>query len=197
MSSSLRATEPAGVPQLSDADIALARRHAPIIRFGDNEPFLPSRAGITVMTAPRRSPSAALDIAFEPGVAKVIEYAIWWDWDIQHLYELEHVWVKLDAAGAVVSVNASAHGELFAMHPADGSLPVESGRVTLFSTPGKHAFTATEAEQAKTAELTTVSCQELAGRGRILINDMFRHALGMITLEDHRAVKRHLQARAF
>src|SRR5690606_3500750 len=107
MPSSSSTTEPAAMLQLSDADIALAKRHAPMIRFGDNEPFLPSRAGVTVMTAPGRSPSASLEITFEAGVAKVLEYAIWWDWDIQHLYELEHVWVKLDASDAVVSVNAS------------------------------------------------------------------------------------------
>ncbi|WP_449394865.1 hypothetical protein [Devosia riboflavina] len=77
------------MPSPSTADIELARRLAPVIRFGDNEPFLPSRVGISVLTAPGRSPSATLDITFEPGVAKVVEYAIWWDWDIQHLYELE------------------------------------------------------------------------------------------------------------
>jgi len=42
-----------------------------------------------------------------------------------------------------------------------------------------------------------VSCQELAGRGTILVNDMFRDALAGLTAEDHRVVKRYLQARAF
>lgn len=181
----------------TSAQIELARRLAPVIRFCDNEPFLPSRVGISVLTAPARSPSATLDITFEPGVAKVIEYAIWWDWDIQHLYELEHIWLKLSAADEIVAVEASAHGGIFAMRQADGSLPIEAGRVVLLSTPGKHAFTVTTAEQAKTAELTTICCQELAGRGGILINDMFRSQLTVVTPEDHRAVKRYLQSRAF
>lgn len=179
------------------ADIELARRLAPVIRFCDNEPFLPGKVGISVLDAPGRSPSAGLDIGFEAGVARVIEYAVWWDWDIQHLYELEHIWLKLDAGDAVVGVEASAHGGKFAMQGADGGLPVQAGRITLVSTPGKHAFTATPEEQVETAELTTVSCQELAGRGGVLINDMFRPALAEVTPEDHRAVKRYLQARAF
>ncbi|MET0436445.1 MAG: HAD family hydrolase [Devosia sp.] len=184
------------MPSPSTADIELARRLAPVIRFGDNEPFLPSRVGISVLTAPGRSPSATLDITFEPGVAKVIEYAIWWDWDIQHLYELEHVWLKLDANDQVVGVEASAHGGIFPM-TSEGALPLEDDRVTLVSAPGKHAFSAAPEGQLPAAEITSVSCQELAGRGTILVNDMFRDALAGLTAEDHRVVKRYLQARAF
>lgn len=185
------------MPSPSTADIELARRLAPVIRFGDNEPFLPSRVGVSVLTAPGRSPSATLDITFEPGVAKVVEYAIWWDWDIQHLYELEHIWLKLDANDQVASVEASAHGGIFPMTISEGALPLEGGRVTLVSAPGKHAFSATPEGQMPAAEITSVSCQELAGRGTILVNDMFRDALAGLTAEDHRVVKRYLQARAF
>ena len=78
-------------------DLSLARRIAPTIRFAANEPFLPSKIGITVLDRAEKSPSAPLEVTFEPGVARVIEYAIWWDWDIGHLYELEHIWLKLDA----------------------------------------------------------------------------------------------------
>lgn len=184
-------------PMPGGADIELARRLAPVIRFCDNEPFLPSRVGITVLTAPARSPSGPIDLTFEPGVAKVIEYAIWWDWDIQHLYELEHIWLKLDRDDAILSVEASAHGGKFAMTNAEGGLPYENGRVTLISAPGKHAFTATVEAQVDGAELTKLCCQELAGRDRILIPGTFAPHLTAVTREDHRAVKRYLQARAF
>ncbi|MBO9591018.1 HAD family hydrolase [Devosia sp.] len=179
------------------AEIELARRLAPVIRFCDNEPFLPGRVGISVLTEPCRSPSAALDITFGPGIAKVVEYAIWWDWDIQHLYELEHIWLKLDAEDRVVAVEASAHGGIFPMVQEDGALPLENGRVTLVSAPGKHAFSATPEGQLPAAKVTALCCQELAGRDTILVNDMFRAALDGLTAEDHRAVKRYLQARAF
>lgn len=181
----------------STAGLALAHRLAPMLLFSDNEPFLPSRVGVTVMDRPGRSPSAPLDIAFEPGVERVIEYAIWWDWDVQHLYELEHIWLKLDASNDIVAVEASAHGGKFAMSGADGGLPLIDGRVTLVSTPGKHAFTATPSGQDRARETTELCCGELAGRGGVLINDMFASALGKVTARDHRAVKRYLQARAF
>lgn len=182
---------------LASDDAALAQRLAPVIRFCDNEPFLPSRIGISVLTEPGRSPSAPLDVSFEPGVSKVVEYAIWWEWDIQHLYELEHVWLKLDAADQVVAVAASAHGRMQPIQGENGALPLENGRATLVSTPGKHAFTASVAEQLKDADSTRAACQELAGRGGVLVNDMFGQSLGGITPEDHRAVKRYLQSRSF
>jgi phosphoglycolate phosphatase-like HAD superfamily hydrolase len=178
-------------------DLALAQKLAPIIQFSDNEPFLPSRVGISVFTAQGTSPSTGLEITIEPGVAKVIEYAVWWDWDIQHLYELEHIWLKLDADDQVIAVEASAHGGRFPMTMPDGSLPIIDGRVTLFSAPGKHAFSATSEAQAATAGETILCCEKLAGHDTILINDMFRSELEGLTAEDHRAVKRYLQARAF
>lgn len=181
----------------TSADLELAGRLAPIIRFGDNEPFLPSRIGVTVFTEPARSPSASHAIILGTGIAKVIEYAIWWDWDIQHLYELEHIWLHLDAENSVVGVEASAHGGVFPMTLPKGTLPLEEGRVTLFSAPGKHAFTATADAQRAVAADIALACRDLAGYGAILINDIFGEALHGLTAEDHRAVKRHLQSRAF
>lgn len=178
-------------------DLALARRLAPVIRFADNEPFLPSKVGVSLLDRPGKSPSAHLDITFETGVAKVIEYAIWWDWDVQHLYELEHIWLKLDADDQIVAVEASAHGGKFGMVGSDGGLPLVDGRVTLVSTPGKHAFTATVEGQGKDRQGTIAACGELAGRGGVLLNDMFAPAIGPVSSEDHRAVKRYLQVRAF
>lgn len=197
MSSTVRAAATPVATLPSTAGLALARRLAPILLFSDNEPFLPSRVGISILDAPGRSPSSQLDITFESNVERVIEYAIWWDWDVQHLYELEHIWLKLDGADRIVGVEASAHGGKFAMSGPDGALPLVDGRITLISTPGKHAFTPTAAEQDKTRELTEICCVELAGRGGLLINDMFRDAIGPVSAADHRAVKRYLQARAF
>lgn len=184
-------------PPLSPADIALAKRHAPVIRFAANEPFVPSKVGITVIAAPRPAPSASKHmLTFEPGVARIIEYAIWWDWDIGHLYELEHVWLKLDAQDNLVGVDASAHGGIFAMRLPGGGLPLEEGRVTLYSEPGKHAFHATARAIADRARDLRYACSELAGNGLILVNDMFSDQFDF-TRQQHRAVKRYLQDRAF
>ena len=126
-----------------DTDYALAVRYAPIIRFDAREPFLPLVAGYTVFRAPAPSPSfprqLALQVEGAPQATTVIEYAIWWDWDIQHLYELEHVWVYLNDAGYVVHCEASSHGGYHTMRH-DGDVAREGERVVVCSEPGKHAF---------------------------------------------------------
>ena len=41
----------------------------------------------------------------------VIEYAFFWDYDIQHMYDLEHIWVTVDSAGQICGCQASFHGQ--------------------------------------------------------------------------------------
>src|SRR5687767_12178861 len=98
-------------------DAELAEYHAPILRFDREEKFLPSRVGYTVLRAPadssadpRRRLDGAAPLCF--GLSRleaIIEYGIWWDWDIQHLYELEAAWVYW-GLGEVLMVEASWHG---------------------------------------------------------------------------------------
>lgn len=185
----------AGSLPSDEAGIALARRLAPVIRFSANEPFLPSHVGVTLLTGPGSSPSCPRQVEFGPDVAKVIEYAIWWDWDIQHLYELEHIWLSLDANDEIVGVSASAHGRSRPMTTAEGALPIFDGRVMLYSEPGKHAFHARLEALLEARPQLTASC---AGhQGSVLVNDMFRQDFAGIGPADHRAVKRYLQQRAF
>ena len=99
----------------ADPDLALARRHAPIVWFDDAEPFLPQAVGYAVLREPTHSPTFErfldLDVPGGRTAAAVIEYALWTDWDIQHLYELEHVWSYVDEAGRLIHAEASWHGE--------------------------------------------------------------------------------------
>ncbi len=125
---------------------ALAAHYAPIIYFDAREPFLPLAVGYTIFwedsvspSFPRRIELSPLD---QPAAAFAIEYAIWWDWDIEHLYELEHIWVFVDSDGHVVRGEASWHGQYRSMG-AEGDLPLEGGRLVVFSQPGKHAFAPT------------------------------------------------------
>ena len=150
---------------LTDADRALAASVAPVIRFAVNEPFLPSKVGITVLT---RAAAIALGRArhqLRAGRRQVIEYAIWWDWDIQHLYELEHVWLKLDAADPVIGGGGERPWRLFDMLRPDGSLPIEDGRVTLYAEPGKHAFHADARDDP---------CQAAGARSQLRADDLAR-----------------------
>lgn len=128
------------VPQDS-AERDLAYRYAPAIRFDVNEPFLPLAAGYTIFRSPGESPSFSRgkQITLREGEQMAIEYAIWWDWDIQHLYELEHVWVYVGIDGRVTRVEASWHGGEHEMG-AGSSVAFWEGRPVVFSEPGKHAF---------------------------------------------------------
>lgn len=118
----------------------LVREYAPILYFDTLEPFFPVRVGVTVLDKPGASPSFRRSFDFQAKDLKyVIEYAIYWDYDIQHLYELEHVWIYVDQEGHVVDCDASFHGRYFKGLLRDGS-NLEGTHVKLYSQPGKHAF---------------------------------------------------------
>ena len=126
-------------------DLELALRHAPIIHY-DAADTIPLRAvGYTVFheTAPSRSFPGRLAEVPE-GAAFTVEYACYFDYDIGHMYDLEHVWVTVGRDGAVLDAQGSFHGKyLSILVPGwPGSLPPEDGHVHAFCQPGKHAFLA-------------------------------------------------------
>jgi len=154
---------------------ALATRHAPIIRLDDNEPFRPLAAGYTIFHHDADSPSFKRRIRLRSRKWKadqVIEYAIWWDWDINHLYELEHIWVYLDTGGQVIKVEGSWHGQARDLS-INGRLPVNGTHPVVYAAPGKHAFAPKiehfQRQQAKVPGLTT----RFAGANGIAINGLF------------------------
>lgn len=160
-------------------DRALASRHAPIIRFDRSEPFLPDLVGYTIFREDGDSPSFPRRIELPEDATLAIEYAIWWDWDIQHLYELEHVWVYLDADEQVVHAEASWHGAFHAMRDEAGELPLEDGRLTLWSEPGKHAFAPSKQQLLRRASSTRRDCDALAGFRGLHVTHLFAHKLRM------------------
>ncbi|HEV2121366.1 MAG TPA: hypothetical protein VGW38_01155, partial [Chloroflexota bacterium] len=139
---------------MSDTELELARRHAPIVYFDEREPFLPQIVGYCVLREP--GPSTTFDgyLSFTPtvgglpgfragtpveGVSAIIEYALWTDWDIQHCYELEHVWSYVDAGGHLIYAEASWHGGRGPLLR-DGRLSAEDERPVAYAQPGKHAM---------------------------------------------------------
>ena len=64
-------------------DWELVQQVAPIIRFDASEPFMPLALGYTVFREVAQSPSSKFMIDPAGGIA--IEYAIWWDWDIERI----------------------------------------------------------------------------------------------------------------
>jgi glycerophosphoryl diester phosphodiesterase len=187
------------VPQ--DAEMqALAARYAPILRFDANEPFLPLAAGYTIFRADGPSPSMKRQIVLaapeHPHATQAIEYAIWWDWDIGHLYELEHVWVYMDDQGRVVGCEASWHGQYHDMAQASG-IALEGDHVMVYSEPGKHAFAPDPAWFAERwRPHHRVTSRELAGLGGVLAPAMFGGRIARTPLSDT-LVRTYLARHAF
>jgi len=180
-----------------DVELALAARHVPILRFDAREPFEPLLAGVTVFRQSGPSPSFRRDVTLPPSSAMAIEYAIWWDWDIGHLYELEHVWVYLDGPGRVVRVEASWHGDWHVME-VQGQPPLEDGRAVLYSQPGKHAFAPDPAwfDEVRAQGALRSETRELAGLGGVLAPRLFGGRIAKTPLADT-LVRTYLQERAF
>lgn len=175
----------------SNPDAALAFAHRPLFRLDDAEPFLPLAAGFAVYRQAAQSVSSKFII--QPVADCVIEYAIWYDWDIQHLYDLEHVWVHLDAAGRVVQVEGSRHGSRLVMQRPDGSTAAEQGRPLLYLEPGKHAHWADGEEMhAKSGEAIASMCGPLAGQHGVHLSNRFSDA-GLIHATADQNEKAQLQ----
>jgi hypothetical protein len=127
----------------------LARRYAPRILFDAREPFFPRWIGVTRLDRPGPSPSFRREL-LPPIGGFVMEYAYYWDWDIQHAYDLEHAWVYADADGSVSDAEASFHGKYLkafmrcpggrAEGPDAGLAAGDPEPPLLYSQPGKHAF---------------------------------------------------------
>ncbi len=178
-------------------DYALARRHAPRIRFDSREPFLPLAVGYTVIHTSGKSPSFPRTIALPASAVCAIEYAIWWDWDIQHLYELEHIWVYLDASETVVSADASWHGGQHAMLDANGTVPLEDGRVALFSEAGKHAFAPEVDWLIERKPETVASCGVHSGKMGVLVTPLFEGIIDARRPLNNNVVHAYLERQAF
>src|SRR5215211_7702353 len=151
-------------------DLDLARRYAPVIYFDAAEPFLPLYAGYTVFRFAGPSPSFPRYITLEQPAVLAVEYALWWDWDIQHLYELEHAWVFVDTAGMVVGVESSQHGA-----SAVGSFALQGGRPVLYAEPGKHALASERASLLERRSRTAFECGLRAGIGGVWVTPLFHN----------------------
>jgi glycerophosphoryl diester phosphodiesterase len=182
---------------LSETDHALAIRHAPRLRFDTREPFMPSAVGYTVFRRDGPSPSFPREIGLPASAACAIEYAIWWDWDIQHLYELEHIWLYLDSRERLVAAEASWHGRYHPMINDRGKLPVEDGRLSLHSEPGKHAFAPERQWLLDRAQVITRSCTTHSGKMGVLVTPLFEGIIHDRLPVNDRVVHTYLERQAF
>jgi len=181
----------------TDPDCQLARRYAPVIRFDAREPFLPSVVGYSVFRKDAPSASFPREIQLADNIAFAIEYAIWWDWDIQHLYELEHVWVYVDGDGSIAAAEASWHGRYYQMRDEAGRLPLEEERLTLYSEPGKHAFAPSPGWLLARKAKTLASCGARAGLMGVHVTPLFDGIIRDDSPLNNRLVHTWLERRQF
>ncbi|UYO00552.1 MAG: HAD-IA family hydrolase [Devosia sp.] len=178
-------------------DQTLAARYAPVFMLDRAEPYQPYAAGWTVFRTRGKSPSSKFEI--EPVADIVVEYAVFYDWDIGHLYDLEHVWVHIDADGGVARVEASSHGGRLVMDAGEGWAEFRNGRPVVYVEAGKHAHWAsphlmTAPAQRKLAAL----CGPLAGlEGVHLDNDLAKAGHFSASAADHRRARLKMQRDSF
>lgn len=127
---------------MTDAELAL--RFAPILHFDRAETIPLQAVGYTVFreTAPSQSfPGRTVPVP--ENAACVIEYALFWLYDSQHMYDLEHIWVTVSSKDEVLNAEGSFHGKYLNLLPElPGCLPPADGHVHAFIQPGKHAVLA-------------------------------------------------------
>lgn len=171
-------------------------RVSPILYMDRLEPFKPIRIGVTVLEAPAPSPSSDRFIHFDTSrIRTVIEYAIYWDYDIQHIYDLEHVWIYVDHEGEIASCEASFHGRYFIGLLPDRSNLLANQRVKLFVQPGKHAMIPIQ-DFFRLLPNVESCCQSEAGIDGVLEPAMFRGQYKSGEDIDQRAEK-HLREFSF
>ena len=153
---------------MDDALKAMALRHRPILYKDKREPFPVRFIGYTVFTEKRRSesfPKWVVDPA-AAGAQFIIEYAVYYDYDIQHLYDLEHIWAAVDGDGNLTDCWSSFHG----MRLRAAGVPVfetRDSRPVLYAQPGKHAMLPDPALFGLYPDLQA-ACGEKAGGGLLL-----------------------------
>ena len=153
---------------MTDHEIAL--RYAPIVHFDKNE-TIPLRAvGYTIARANMPSPSfPKRNLLVGPG-GLCIEYAYYWDYDIQHGYDLEHIWVIVNSDGVPVGAEGSFHGGFIPLM-IPGHTPLTGSHVHAYCQPGKHAFLGL-GEMFRAMPGWKESCREAAG-GSVLVGGPF------------------------
>lgn len=126
---------------MDDRQRDMVLRYQPYIYKDRKEPFPIRFIGCTIFTEKMRSasfPKWVVDPA-AAGAQAIIEYAVYYDYDIQHMYDLEHIWVAVDVDGNVADCWCSFHG-MRLRAAGISSFRLEGTHPVLYSQPGKHAM---------------------------------------------------------
>ena len=123
-------------------DQRLAEKYAPVMHCDVDETIPLAAAGYTIFREEARSDSFPKRMVKPEENGLVIEYALYWDFDIQHMYDLEHIWVWVAPDGRMTRAEGSFHGRYLTLWEPElpfGLWP-DGTHVHAFCQPGKHAF---------------------------------------------------------
>lgn len=155
----------------------LASKYLPIFMMDEKEPFEIKAVGYTLFYTDMQSDSFPKRkvTANWTQIKCVIEYAIWFDYDIQHLYELEHVWVYVNQEGQIWKVEGSFHGKYLNVIDLDTGKVIqnEAGRPIVWLQPGKHAILS-DPRMVKLVPDWEESCMEKAGQDGMAVPKAFQ-----------------------
>lgn len=149
----------------------MARKYVPHFRADKEEPFSIDAVGYTFFYEDGPSRSCRRRFSLPESCSFLIEYAVYFDFDIQHLYDLEHVFVYVGEDGGVLDVEASFHG-MFLKSMINGALAFEETHPVMYLQPGKHAVMPDPSYFNLFIGRERV-CRELAGNDGFLVAPMF------------------------
>lgn len=171
----------------------LVLRCQPHIYRDRKEPFPIRHIGYTVFREKGRSRSFR-DLTLDPaehGAAFIIEYAVYYDYDIQHMYDLEHAWTAVREDGSLAGCWGTFHGmRLRADRLA--SFRTEEGCPVLYAEPGKHALLPDPALFCLHEQFPEC-CREKAGGG-LLVPGMLGERMETNAAQDE-WIRRHMRER--
>ncbi len=174
-------------------DLHLAQRYAPIIHYDRAETIPLVSVGYTVFREEKRSDSFPKRMVAPDFCGLVIEYALYWDYDIHHMYDLEHIWVWVAPDGSVTRAEGSFHGKYLTLW--DPELPYaqrpEDTHVHAWCQPGKHAMMP-RGELFRLIPDWKTCCGEGAG-GPVAVGGPFQGRYATEPVTDERCA-RHIRA---
>jgi hypothetical protein len=182
---------------LNQKELDQVMKYAPIICFDQKEPFFPRAVGYTFFEKTGPSFSFNRTISIEDSVvAYAIEYAIYWDYDSTHLYELEHFWVFVGENGQVVDAQGSFHGKYLTVLEEDGSNLINNTHVKIYSQPGKHAFCANPAFFKYVPGIKKSTFEEVGSDG-LVVTEKVAKGRYQTSPEVNEAIKAYMQRFCF
>lgn len=168
----------------------LALKYAPILMFDQKEPFIPYKVGFTIYRENSFSTSFNRKILLEKDEI-CIEYALYWDFDIEHMYDLEHIWVYIKD-NKITKIEGSWHGKYKTFH----YFELLDDKPVLYVQPGKHALLNNSKDYTENLFnylRTVIPCLFLSGRGGLLQKNYKIN----LTKEEEKQIKDFIKSHSF